>query len=117
MLHCPATRSGCAAGAAVGRLWQRGLRVPAQVGDLGVSKLLKDGMARTQVGTPYNMAPELWLQKPYAQSTDLWALGCMLYELITLRCAPPGCSGEGSSPPLHQPRSMPTTTRPAPAAP
>ena len=58
-----------------------------QLGDLGVSKLLKEGLASTMVGTPYNMAPELWQQKPYSTTTDLWALGCCLYELITLRCA------------------------------
>ena len=76
-----------------------------QVGDLGVSKLLKDGLACTQVGTPYNMSPELWGQKPYAQSTDLWALGCMLYELITLRCVPLLCTLPAM---LHAVR--PTTT-------
>ena len=59
-----------------------------QLGDLGVSKLLKEGLASTMVGTPYNMAPELWQQKPYSTTTDLWALGCCLYELITLRRAP-----------------------------
>ena len=68
-----------------------------QLGDLGVSKLLKEGLASTMVGTPYNMAPELWQQKPYSTTTDLWALGCCLYELITLRCAPCGpepCSSD-----------------------
>ena len=60
-----------------------------QLGDLGVSKLLKEGLASTMVGTPYNMAPELWQHKPYSTTTDLWALGCCLYELITLRCVGP----------------------------
>ena len=63
------------------RLW-----AVLQIGDLGVSKLLKEGAASTQIGTPYYMAPELFMQKSYGVGSDLWALGCLLYEMITLRC-------------------------------
>ena len=56
-----------------------------QVGDLGIAKMIRDGCARTQIGTPHYMPPELWLNKPYTFTSDLWALGCLLYELMTYR--------------------------------
>ena len=31
------------------------------------------------------MPPELWANQPYTFSSDLWALGCCLYELMTYR--------------------------------
>lgn len=33
------------------------------------------------------MPPELWSNQPYTFSSDLWALGCCLYELMTYRSA------------------------------
>lgn len=56
-----------------------------KVGDLGIAKMIRDGCARTQIGTPHYMPPELWLNKPYNFTSDLWALGCLLYELMTYR--------------------------------
>jgi serine/threonine protein kinase len=35
------------------------------------------------VGTPLYMAPEIYFNKPYTCSVDIWALGCVLFELIT----------------------------------
>jgi serine/threonine protein kinase len=58
-----------------------------RLGDLGCAKLMKGGLARTQIGTPYYMSPEIWSNKPYDQRSDMWALGCLLYELTML--APP----------------------------
>ena len=89
------TEAGCSASCAgwLARPVSLTTAAPAvQLGDLGVSKLLKEGLASTMVGTPYNMAPELWQHKPYSTTTDLWALGCCLYELITLRCVSPADS-------------------------
>ena len=34
-------------------------------------------------GTPLYMSPELVQELPYTQTTDLWSLGCILYELHT----------------------------------
>ena len=55
------------------------------LGDLGISKVL-DGtldMARTKIGTPYYMAPEIFKDQPYSAKADVWALGCVLFEMIT----------------------------------
>ncbi|KAK9810092.1 hypothetical protein WJX72_004681 [[Myrmecia] bisecta] len=56
-----------------------------KVGDLGIAKMIKEGCAKTQIGTPHYMPPELWMNRPYSFSSDLWALGCLLYELMTYR--------------------------------
>ncbi len=43
--------------------------------------------AKTCIGTPYYLCPEVWEQKPYNNKSDIWALGCFLYELTTLKHA------------------------------
>lgn len=53
------------------------------IGDLGIAKLLKSSMAKTQIGTPHYMPPEVWKSRPYAFPSDVWALGCILYEMCT----------------------------------
>jgi|EP01049_Picozoa_sp_SAG25_P007204 NIMA (never in mitosis gene a)-related kinase len=60
-----------------------------KVGDFGISKVLKDTdqKAKTQVGTPYYLSPEICLDKAYNHKSDIWSLGCVLYELATLRHA------------------------------
>lgn len=52
---------------------------------MGIAKMIKEGVANTQIGTPHYMPPELWQNKKYTFSSDLWALGCLLYELMTYR--------------------------------
>jgi NIMA (never in mitosis gene a)-related kinase 1/4/5 len=42
-------------------------------------------MAHTIVGTPYYLSPELCEEKPYNHKSDIWSLGCVLYELITFK--------------------------------
>lgn len=56
-----------------------------KMGDLNVSKYNKAGLMKTQTGTPYYAAPEVWSDKPYTFSCDIWSLGCVFYELITLQ--------------------------------
>ena len=58
-----------------------------KVGDLGVAKLLNQtqNMAHTIVGTPYYLSPELCEEKPYNHKSDIWSLGCVLYELCTFK--------------------------------
>ena len=57
----------------------------AKLGDLNVSKVAKRGLGYTQTGTPYYASPEVWKDKPYDNKSDVWSLGCVLYEMITLK--------------------------------
>ncbi|XP_071952550.1 serine/threonine-protein kinase Nek8-like [Antedon mediterranea] len=59
-----------------------------KIGDFGISKILNTkSKAQTVVGTPCYISPELCEGKPYNQKSDIWALGCVLYELATLKRA------------------------------
>eukprot|EP00873_Tetraselmis_striata_P014021 jgi/Tetstr1/434285/TSEL_023392.t1 len=40
-------------------------------------------LARTPIGTPFYMAPEIMEGRPYAFKSDVWALGCVMYEVLT----------------------------------
>ena len=57
----------------------------AKLGDLNVSKVARKGLGYTQTGTPYYASPEVWKDNPYNNKSDVWSLGCVLYEMITLR--------------------------------
>ncbi|XP_031719584.1 serine/threonine-protein kinase Nek3 isoform X1 [Anarrhichthys ocellatus] len=58
-----------------------------KLGDFGSACILNSSKAyaHTYVGTPYYVAPEIWDNKPYNNKSDVWALGCVLYELCTLQ--------------------------------
>ncbi|NXH20171.1 NEK4 kinase, partial [Bucco capensis] len=60
-----------------------------KVGDLGIARVLENqyDMANTLIGTPYYMSPELFSNKPYNYKSDVWALGCCVYEMATLKHA------------------------------
>ena len=45
------------------------------------------GGAHTVLGTPYYISPEMCEGKVYDEKSDIWALGCILYEMVTLRHA------------------------------
>jgi NIMA (never in mitosis gene a)-related kinase len=55
-----------------------------KIGDFGISKVLDSTSAKTFVGTPYYLSPEVCSNKKYDLRSDLWSLGCILYELCTL---------------------------------
>lgn len=55
-----------------------------KLGDLNVSKIAKKGMLLTQTGTPYYASPEIWRDKPYDSKSDIWSIGCVLYEMCAL---------------------------------
>ena len=57
-----------------------------KLGDFGLSRTLSSheiAFAQTYVGTPYYMSPEIISSLPYTHASDMWALGCVLYELMT----------------------------------
>ncbi|XP_051566594.1 serine/threonine-protein kinase Nek5 [Myxocyprinus asiaticus] len=58
-----------------------------KLGDFGIARMLNNTMelVRTCVGTPYYLSPEICESRPYNNKTDMWSLGCVLYELCTLR--------------------------------
>jgi NIMA (never in mitosis gene a)-related kinase len=60
-----------------------------KLGDFGISKVLENtnDQAITVQGTPYYMSPEVCQNTPYTYKSDIWALGCILYELCTLKHA------------------------------
>lgn len=57
-----------------------------KLGDFGLSKkLVNDSYTKTYCGTPLYMAPEVDEKTPYGKKADIYSLGCILYELLTLR--------------------------------
>ncbi|NXV35722.1 NEK5 kinase, partial [Rissa tridactyla] len=72
----------------------------AKLGDFGIARQLNSTMefAHTCVGTPYYLSPEICENRPYNNKTDIWSLGCVLYELCALKH--PVSTFEGNS--LHQ---------------
>lgn len=58
-----------------------------KLGDFGLAKMLtlQNDFAKTYVGTPYYMSPEVLMDNPYSPVCDIWSLGCVLYELCALQ--------------------------------
>lgn len=66
-----------------------------KLGDFGLSRIIKSDthneddqeccMAKTNVGTPYYMSPEQVYEKQYDEKTDIWSMGCVIYELVSLK--------------------------------
>lgn len=58
-----------------------------KIGDFGISKELNtmNDLAKTACGTPYFMPPEVCKGEPYGEKADIWAIGCILYELALLK--------------------------------
>ncbi|PQK16409.1 hypothetical protein BB8028_0006g07290 [Beauveria bassiana] len=53
-----------------------------KLGDFGLSKMIKSqDFASTYVGTPFYMSPEICAAEKYTLKSDIWALGCIIYEL------------------------------------
>ncbi|KAF8781780.1 Serine/threonine-protein kinase Nek1 like protein [Argiope bruennichi] len=61
----------------------------AKLGDFGIARILNNTseLARTCIGTPYYLSPEICENRPYNNKSDVWSLGCVLYELTTLKHA------------------------------
>ena len=58
-----------------------------KLGDFGIAKGLQNTMdkAKTMVGTPYYLSPEIFENKPYDSKSDIWSLGVLLYEMMALK--------------------------------
>ncbi|GAX76016.1 hypothetical protein CEUSTIGMA_g3459.t1 [Chlamydomonas eustigma] len=88
-----------------------------KLGDFGISRVLNSDseLARTVIGTPYYLSPEICEDRPYNRKSDVWALGCVLYELVTLKKAFDGhclpalivCILKGKYPPVPTRYSTP----------
>ncbi|XP_067098190.1 serine/threonine-protein kinase Nek2 [Osmerus mordax] len=57
-----------------------------KLGDFGLARILNHdtSFAKTFVGTPYYMSPEQMNRMSYNEKSDIWSLGCLLYELCAL---------------------------------
>lgn len=58
-----------------------------KMGDFGIAKVLEctAACAQTQIGTPYYLSPEICQGKSYAWGSDIWSMGCILYEMCAKR--------------------------------
>ena len=58
-----------------------------KIGDFGISKSLDNTLekARTVIGTPYYISPEIIQNIPYSYKSDIWSLGVLLYEMVSLK--------------------------------
>ena len=57
-----------------------------KIGDLGLGRVLgaQSIAAKTNVGTPLYMSPEVCGSRPYNDKADIWSLGCLIYEVVRL---------------------------------
>ena len=58
-----------------------------KLGDFGIARVLSEtkSKAKTVVGTPYYLSPEIIQSQPYSFKSDIWSLGVLLYEMCALQ--------------------------------
>lgn len=57
-----------------------------KIGDFGLARVMnqESQFAYTHVGTPYYMSPEQINECKYNEQSDIWSLGCIIYEMAAL---------------------------------
>ena len=55
-----------------------------KIGDFGLSVALEGGKKRSRVGTPSYLAPEVLQMDAYGDAVDVWGLGCIAVEMMTM---------------------------------
>ncbi|XP_001641894.3 serine/threonine-protein kinase Nek5 isoform X2 [Nematostella vectensis] len=70
-------------------LTKKGMHSVVRLGDFGIARMMENtfDMAQTCCGTPCYLSPELCQDIPYSSKADVWALGCLLFEMCALRYA------------------------------
>lgn len=58
-----------------------------KLGDFGIARVLSNtrSKAKTVVGTPYYLSPEIIESSPYSFKSDVWSLGVLLFEMCALQ--------------------------------
>jgi NIMA (never in mitosis gene a)-related kinase len=58
-----------------------------RLGDFGISKISGESSLKEEktIGTPHYFSPEICGEKLYSFASDMWALGCILYEMVALQ--------------------------------
>ena len=58
-----------------------------KLGDFGLARVFssKSSMTTTQAGTPLYIATEILLRQNYPTKVDIWALGCLIYDICTFK--------------------------------
>ena len=57
-----------------------------RITDFGIARVLSEtkSKAKTVVGTPYYLSPEIIKSEPYSFKSDIWSIGVLLYEMCAL---------------------------------
>jgi NIMA (never in mitosis gene a)-related kinase len=56
-----------------------------RLGDMNVSKVVDFQFAKSLIGSPAYLAPEVWKMQPYTNNCDIFSLGCSIYEFATFQ--------------------------------
>ena len=60
-----------------------------KIGDLNTGKVIKNNKNKNnvncQIGTPSYFSPEIWKKEEITYKSDIWAFGCIVYEMCCLR--------------------------------
>lgn len=67
------------------RLIQGSNLLRVKLADFGIARLTtrSNGLAQTVIGTPYYSSPEIFSGDLYDCKSDIWSLGCVIYELAS----------------------------------